>query len=160
MSGLAEDPITDFPPSADGTVEVWTDALRLELKRNWTNGCVGRAILSETTDYRIWSVALTPGERMGFHRHVLDYFRVALTGGKVRSLTHRGEVRAQDLAAGEVRHTRFSEGEFLVHDLTNVGPGPIAFIVTERLDSANAPLPIPDHVRRRVDPLAALQSAG
>ena len=30
---------------------------------------------------RVWTIRLKPGERIGFHRHVLNYFWTAVTGG-------------------------------------------------------------------------------
>ena len=33
---------------------------------------------------RVWIIRLQPGERIGFHRHVLDYFWTAVTGGRGR----------------------------------------------------------------------------
>ena len=37
------------------------------------NGCVGTELLSETDKVRVWIIRLRPGERVGFHRHVLNY---------------------------------------------------------------------------------------
>ena len=38
------------------------------------NPCVGSTLLSENERTRVWIIRLAPGERIGFHRHVLDYF--------------------------------------------------------------------------------------
>ena len=38
------------------------------------NPCVGTTLLSENERTRVWIIRLAPGERLGFHRHVLDYF--------------------------------------------------------------------------------------
>jgi len=33
----------------------------------------------------VWTIRLKPGERIGFHRHVLDYFWTCVTGGRGRA---------------------------------------------------------------------------
>lgn len=73
--------------------DVVPEWLLQELKNNWHNSCVGRALISETTEYRIWSATLDVGERMSFHRHSLDYFRVWLTNTCIRTVTHKEETR-------------------------------------------------------------------
>lgn len=44
------------------------------------NPCVGSTLLSETDRTRVWIIRLAPGERIGFHRHVLDYFWTCVSG--------------------------------------------------------------------------------
>ena len=34
-------------------------------------------LVSESDRVRVWTIRLKPGERIGFHRHVLDYFWTA-----------------------------------------------------------------------------------
>jgi len=51
-------------------------------------------------------------------------------------------VRDVSYDAGETRHFRFGPGEFLLHDIENIGDGELIFTTVEHLDSANAPLPI------------------
>jgi len=138
------------------TGEVMPECLRRELERNWKNNCVGRALISETTEYRIWSATLDVGERMSFHRHSLDYFRVWLTDACIQTVTHKEETRTQSSRAGDVRHIRFSKDEFLVRDLTNLSNHPISFLLVERLDGDNAPGPVPDHIRKSADPFGKL----
>ncbi len=48
------------------------------------NGCVGSTLLSEDDRVRVWIIRLAPAERIGFHRHVLDYFWTSASGGKGR----------------------------------------------------------------------------
>ena len=52
----------------------WTPALKQEFAREAErpNGCVGSELLSETDKLRVWTIRLKPGERIGFHRHVLN----------------------------------------------------------------------------------------
>lgn len=42
-------------------------------------------LLSETDRVRVWEIRVAPGERIGFHRHVLDYFWAAVTPGRAQS---------------------------------------------------------------------------
>jgi hypothetical protein len=55
-----------------------------EQERQDPNGCVGTELLSESDRVRVWTIRLKPGERVGFHRHVLDYFWSAITPGRGR----------------------------------------------------------------------------
>ena len=68
----------------------WPDHVKQDFERNAFNGCVGDTLLSETDKVRVWKINLKPGERIGFHRHVLDYFWTAVTAGLARSHLHDG----------------------------------------------------------------------
>jgi hypothetical protein len=87
---------------------------------------------------------LKPSERLGFHRHVLDYFWVATTPGKARSHQQDGSVVEAVYAAGQTSHLTYGPGEFKVHDLENIGDPELIFTTVEFLHSANPPLPLPD----------------
>ena len=112
-------------------------------ERDQPNGCVGSALLSESERVRVWTIRLRPGERLGFHRHVLDYFWSALTSGRGRQHLQDGATVEHSYAAGETRHETYALGEFKVHDLENIGASDLVFTAVEFLDSANAPLPVP-----------------
>ena len=90
-------------------------------KRNQFNPCVGTRLLSQTGRVRVWEVRLKPSERLGFHRHVLDYFWVATTPGKARSHQQDGTVVEAAYAAGQTSHLTYGPGEFKIHDLENTG---------------------------------------
>ena len=59
----------------------WPAALEEELAREARspNGCVGSELVSESDKVRVWTIRLKPGQRFGFHRHVLNYFWTAIT---------------------------------------------------------------------------------
>ena len=69
---------------ADATAWPGAIAAEVEAKRHNHNGCVGTALVSESDRVRVWIIRLAPGERVGFHRHVLDYFWTCVTGGRGR----------------------------------------------------------------------------
>lgn len=125
----------------------WPEDLRQELLRNVKNGCVGRIVLSENVRVRIWRLDLEPGERLAFHRHVLDFFQVALTGGSAKSRDYLGEINHVNFEPGQVKHVQFQKHEFLLRDLENTGSAPISLMICEHMQGANPPLPIPDHIR-------------
>jgi hypothetical protein len=127
----------------------WSEMLRREFAVNQFNGCVGQLLVSETTRVRVWSIRLKPGERLGFHRHVLDYFWTAVTEGSSISRFHDGRIMETAYHAGDTKHFRFGPGEFMIHDLTNTGAALLIFTTVEFMDSANSPLSVPDHVRVR-----------
>lgn len=117
-------------------------ALQAELVRNASNPCVGTVLLSQSDRARVWFIRLEPGQRIGFHRHVLDYFWTALTPGRARSHINGGSPKEADYHAGQTSHMRFGPGEFMLHDLENTGQGPLLFVTVEHLESANTPLPL------------------
>lgn len=130
------------------TVEAtWPEELTRELAASRDNGCVGTELLSEDSRVRVWSIRLRPGERIGFHTHVLDYFWTALNAGRARSHHGDGRTYETEYFAGETQHATFAKGEAKTHDLENIGGTDLLFSTVEFLDSANAALPVPDSVR-------------
>ena len=129
----------------------WPAEIKAEFEREHKqhNGCVGSELLSENERVRIWIIRLKPGERIGFHRHVLDYFWTSVNGGRGRQHLMDGTTVEYTYAPGETRHETYAKGQCKVHDLTNIGDKEMIFNTIEFLDSANKPLPIPESVRRK-----------
>ncbi|MFL6796237.1 MAG: hypothetical protein ACJ8F3_02365 [Xanthobacteraceae bacterium] len=129
----------------------WRPELIAELERESRNHnpCVGSTLLSETDRVRVWIIRLAPGERIGFHRHVLDYFWTSVTGGRGRQHVHDGTTVEYTYAPGETRHESYGAGKFKVHDLENLGDKEMVFMTIEFLQSANKPLPLPESVRQQ-----------
>ena len=128
----------------------WTPALKDEFAREaeQPNGCVGSELLSETDKTRVWMIRLKPCERIGFHRHVLNYFWTSVNGGRGRQHLMDGTTVEYNYYPGETRHETYGAGEFKVHDLTNLGDQDMIFMTVESIEgSANKPMPIPDTVR-------------
>jgi len=139
-------------PTNFRSTEAWPQSIRDEFaaEARHPNPCVGQVLVSETPKVRIWRIHVRPGERVGFHRHVLDYFWSAATSGRGRQHFNNGETREYTYAAGETRHETYGPGEYKVHDLENIGDTDLIFVTVEFLDSANKPLPIPDAVRSKI----------
>ena len=95
----------------------------------------------------MWIIRLAPGERVGFHRHVLDYFWTSVSGGRGRQHVHDGTTIECTYQPGETRHESYGKGEFKVHDLENLGDREMVFMTVEFKDSANKPMPLPAGVR-------------
>ena len=127
----------------------WPPAIAAEFERERQNNnpCVGTTLLSESERVRVWIIRLAPGERIGFHRHVLDYFWTSVTGGRGRQHVHDGTTVEYTYQPGETRHETYGLFEFKVHDLENLGDKEMVFMTIEFLQSANKPLPLPDNVR-------------
>jgi hypothetical protein len=123
-------------------MEHWTEDLQAEARAAVTNGHVGHRLVSETDLHRIWLIDLRPGERIGFHTHVLNYFWVATSPGRARSRNLAGAVTEMDYALGDVRHMTYGAGESMTHDLENIGPTRLTFTTVEDKRSANPPLPL------------------
>ena len=124
-------------------------AAEFEREKKSPNPCVGTELVSESERVRVWMIRLQPGQRIGFHRHVLDYFWTSVSGGRGRQHVHDGTTVEYTYAPGETRHERYGAGEFKVHDLENLGDKEMVFMTIEFLQSANKPLPLPDTVRRQ-----------
>jgi quercetin dioxygenase-like cupin family protein len=127
----------------------WPPAIAAEFEREKQShdGCVGNALVSESDRVRVWTIRLAPGERIGFHRHVLDYFWTSVSGGKGRQHLMDGTTVEYTYQPGETRHETYGPGQFKVHDLENLGDKEMVFMTIEFLQSANKPLAIPDRVR-------------
>ncbi len=122
-------------------------------KPNNPNPCVGnRPCCRRTSARACGSSGSQPGERIGFHRHVLDYFWTSVTGGRGRQHVHDGTTVEYTYQPGETRHETYGKGEFKVHDLQNLGDNGMIFMTVEFKDSANKPLVSaggrPPHKRR------------
>jgi beta-alanine degradation protein BauB len=124
----------------------WPEAIRREFEAQQFNGNVGTRLLSEDGRVRVWEIRLPPGERIGFHRHVLDYFWTAVTAGRARSHQQDGTTVEATYKAGETRHETYGRGEFKVHDLENIGTSELIFTTVEFLQSPNQPLKISETV--------------
>jgi beta-alanine degradation protein BauB len=128
----------------------WPQSISQELEREARapNGCVGNSLVSETDRLRVWTIRLRPGERFGFHRHVLNYFWTSVSGGRGRQHLMDGTTVEYSYHPGETRHETYGPGEFKVHDLENIGDADMVFMTVESIDSsANKPLPIPQAAR-------------
>lgn len=117
--------------------------LAAELERNRFNPNVGQRLVGQNERVRVWSIRLRPGERLPYHRHVLDYFWTALTPG--RALSHQEDGRTLDVTyePGDTSFESFGKDQYKLHDLVNVGDAELAFTTVEFLDGANAPPVLP-----------------
>ncbi len=127
-----EDPVA---PASD-----WPQWLKDEFVCNAGNGRVGDKLLSQTEKVRVWSILLAPGERLPVHKHVLNYFWTVTSPGQARSHYHDGSVVEVTYELGQTVHKNFNAGEFMMHDLENVGETPLGYTTVEFLDSPNPPL--------------------
>ena len=106
----------------------WPAERIAEFNSAWRNGRVGSHLVSENDRVRVWQLSLKPGERIGFHMHVLDYFWSAVTAGKSRLHMHDGRVVDTEYAAGATKHYQFKSDEFMIHDLENIGDTELIFV--------------------------------
>lgn len=127
----------------------WAPEIVAEFEREAKNPnpCVGTTLLSENERTRVWMIRLAPGERTGFHRHVLDYFWTSISGGRARQHMQDGTILECTYEPGETRHEYYGRGEYKVHDLQNLDNFEMVFMTVEFKDSANKPLPLPEGVR-------------
>jgi beta-alanine degradation protein BauB len=124
----------------------WPLELQHEFVARAGNGQVGSLLVSETERVRVWLLSLKPGERIGFHTHVLDYFWTAVTAGRARSNYSDGGTKDVVYRSGDTQHHRYEAGEFMIHDLENIGDTELVFTTVEFLDSANTALTLPSRL--------------
>ena len=122
--------------------EGWSPELIEESKKSDANGRVGTRLLWESSVARIWVIELRPGERLPFHRHVLNYFWTVLTPGIARSHTADGLTRHVRYQPRDTKHLTFRKGEGMTHDLENVGDNDLVFVTVEFVQGENAPLKV------------------
>jgi hypothetical protein len=143
MSTIDSPSLTGQPLAGTLTAENfdgWPPKVREDFEHNAFNGRVGSRLLSESDRLRVWEIRLQPGERIGAHRHVLDYFWTAIEAGCGRQRTADGTTRDVTYVRGETRHYTFGPGEYLLHDLENIGATELVFSTVEFLDGHNKPL--------------------
>lgn len=127
---------------ADPNAAHWSAELVAEAAGARGNGQVGSRLVNETDDYRIWLIEIAPGARLPFHTHVLNYFWVATSHGRARSRNPDGRVAEMDYVPGDTRHMHFAAGEFMTHDLENIGSSVLTFTTVEDKRSPNRALPL------------------
>jgi quercetin dioxygenase-like cupin family protein len=120
--------------------EEWPDEIKEEFDENEYNGRVGTELLLENERVRVWEIRLEPGERLPVHRHVLDYFWVAVTPGHYLQRNEDGTTYEDPYDAGLTKFFTVDEGEYALHDLENVGDSEMVFTTVELKNSANDPL--------------------
>lgn len=133
----------------------WDQALVEEFSANRNNFYIGSTLLSETDAVRVWQIRLDPGERLPAHRHVLDYFWTALTPGVGRQHVDDGSTRVVRYHSGQTRHFEFAPGEYLLHDLENIGETQLLFVTVEHKDRADQL-----HAQSTVGSAPAVSAAG
>jgi len=129
------------PPRAG---DVWPPEIQADFTANQSNPRVGTKLLSADDRVRVWEIRLKPGERIGFHRHVLDYFWAAVTPGMALSHQGDGSTVEATYTAGQTQHYVYAASEYKIHDLENIGSSELVFTTVEFLQSANEALPLPD----------------
>jgi hypothetical protein len=119
----------------------WSPKLRAEFAANTRNYRVGGKLLSETDRVKVWEIRLKPGERLPAHKHVLDYFWTALTAGRSEQHTDDGTTRQVSYERGTTRHYTFGPGQYLMHDLNNIGTTELIFLTVEHKRMPSDPGP-------------------
>jgi beta-alanine degradation protein BauB len=130
-----------------GSFNRWPDGMKDELADNAMSPIVGSTLVSETDKVRVWHLLIPAGRRCSFHRHVLDYFWTCHTHGRARGYYEDGSITDTAHFPGDTKHMHYAKGEYLVHAVENIGATDLLFTTVEYLQSANAPLPVPDAVR-------------
>jgi hypothetical protein len=100
-------------------------------------GPIGTHVLFENDAVRVWTVVVEPGSKQYWHRHLLPYLIVPLTGGDIEIESVDGVVRRPSETVGEVMWRAAGE----VHELRNIGTRVYRNILVE-MKSAESDAPI------------------
>lgn len=133
-----------------GSFAQWPAGMKAEMEANRMSPLVGSTLVSETDTVRVWHLLIPAGQRCTFHRHVLDYFWTCHSHGRARGYCEDGSITETTHFPGDTKHLSYGIGEHLVHSVENFGATDLLFTTVEFLDSANAPLPVPDCLRLKV----------
>src|SRR5262245_34469534 len=125
----------------------WPEGLREELQANAMNPIVGSVLVSETDALRVWHLLVPAGQRCTFHQHVLDYFWTCHSHWRARGYYEDGSITETTHYPGDTMDLSYAEGEYMMHSVANIGDTDRLFATVEFLQSAKAPLPVPDGVR-------------
>ncbi|WP_085909516.1 cupin domain-containing protein [Kiloniella majae] len=103
-----------------------------EILAGWQNDNIGTERVLATDDMTIWHLRLDPGATIAAHRHNCPYFWTVLTDGTGLSRFDDGREVAITYQAGDTQHFPDLTPETgFVHDLTNNGNTPLAFVTVE-----------------------------
>jgi hypothetical protein len=94
---------------------------------------VGTKLLFENDKVKVWEIALRPGERAPFHRHIHNYFYVCVDPGRVRTRFPNGYSAEGDEDTGNVAFMEHSADTPGIHDLENTGKTTIRYTTVELL---------------------------
>jgi quercetin dioxygenase-like cupin family protein len=103
-------------------------------------GPIGSTVLYENDAVRVWAVIVEPGAKQPWHRHLLPYLIVPLTGGDIEIESVDGVIRWPKETVGEVMWRDAGE----VHELRNVGSSIYKNMLVELKSIANAAAGSPD----------------
>jgi hypothetical protein len=131
-----------YPQDLVAPADDWPQWLKEEFVTNANSGAVGQKLVSQSEKVRVWYILLAPGERLPVHKHVLNYFWTVTSPGRARSHYHDGSAAELTYETGQTVHKNYAAGEFMMHDLENIGDTPLGYTTVEFLDSPNPPLPL------------------
>ncbi len=106
-----------------------------ELARAPQNHDVGTTLRFENDHVRVWEIVLQPGERGPFHNHTQTYFWTCMDPGRGKQRFADGSFVVREYEPGETKYLIHSAENSLIHDLENVGDGPLEIITVELLDT-------------------------
>ena len=133
-----------------GAFDQWPAGMKAEMDANRDSPVVGSTLVSETDKVRVWHLHVPAGKRCTFHVHVLDYFWTCHSHGRARGYYEDGRITESTHFPGDTMHNTYAKGERLLHCVENIGTTDLLFTTVEYLQSANAPLPVPDGVRLKL----------
>lgn len=117
-----------------GGLEFWSSEQKAALGDGMHDTNVGCHVAYENDHFRIWTIHLSPGEWLHFHRHERPYYWTALSAGRARSRHDDGSVWEVEYEVGDTKYfDQIDKDNFFVHDVLNIGESPLVFSTVEFL---------------------------
>lgn len=117
-----------------GGWEQWTENQKSALRDGMTERRVGCRLAFENGHIRVWTIHLSPGEWLHFHKHDMPYYWTALSAGRARSRRDDGSVWVVEYEVGDTKYfAELAKDTYFVHDVLNIGESPLVFSTVELL---------------------------
>jgi len=110
----------------------WTTALKKAAQNGKNNNIVGEYLLLETEKFKVWSIHLSVGQSLPFHKHNKPYFYTIKNKGKSRSFYADGTITETQYEKNDTKYfDDLSENNFFIHNLENIGNTTLIFTTVE-----------------------------
>ncbi len=119
--------------SPKGHFEAWEADLKQELDSGDYEEGLGQKVLYEHHNIRLWSIILSPKERIGFRKIKSDFEVMSQVDGFAVSHRCTGEIALVQCKKGGTFRYDLNSFKEQIWDLENIGADPLELLVIEYL---------------------------
>lgn len=117
-----------------GNFDPWDQKMIEELFHQEISPSLGRQLVFENENIKLWDIRLLPGERMPFRKHMTNFSWVCITGGLTLTRSGNGKISMVKINPGDSEYCEF-EGKNHIYDLENIGESPVLINILEYKNS-------------------------